>query len=141
MLFGRWLPDVMPPCGGEMRGFLKGATCRDAAFALAGKLFISAVFDAIYVYSAEVFSTEIRGSAVGLCSAAARMGAMLAPQVLVLLGLASMYAVFGLVAILASITCWAALPETAGQPLPDHARDAKTSSSSSNVCDYDGGNM
>ena len=46
-----------------------------------GKFGASASFSIVYLYTAELYPTEIRGLAVGLCSTFARIGGIAAPQV------------------------------------------------------------
>jgi len=93
--------------------------------ALLGKFGASAGFAIVYVFTAELFPTPVRNSAVGMCSTFARIGAMLAPTVadlavyapsipFIIMG--SSCCVGGLTALL--------LPETAGKPLPDTVEDA-----------------
>ena len=48
---------------------------------MVGKFCISATFAIIYVYTAEVFPTVIRNAAVGVSSMCSRIGAIVAPQV------------------------------------------------------------
>ena len=45
-----------------------------------GKFGVSAAFAMIYPYSAEIFPTIVRNSAVAFCSVMARVGGMVAPQ-------------------------------------------------------------
>ena len=49
--------------------------------ALIGKFGASACFTIVFVYTAEMFPTEIRSTAVGSSSLCGRIGGMLAPQV------------------------------------------------------------
>ncbi len=44
------------------------------------------MFALIYLYTAELYPTEIRSTAVGLCSTFARIGGVAAPQVCLLMG-------------------------------------------------------
>lgn len=46
-----------------------------------GKFGIAAAFAIIYLYTGELHPTEIRSTAVGLCSTMARFGGIAAPQV------------------------------------------------------------
>ncbi len=46
-----------------------------------GKFGAAAAFAIIYLYTGELHPTEIRSTAVGLCSTMARFGGIAAPQV------------------------------------------------------------
>ena len=41
----------------------------------------SLVFGLLYLYTAEIYPTEIRGTAIGLCCMLSRLGGIVAPQV------------------------------------------------------------
>ena len=49
-----------------------------------GKSFIAVSFAIIYNYTAELFPTVVRSSAVGVGSSSARLAGMIAPQILLL---------------------------------------------------------
>ncbi|XP_069127295.1 organic cation transporter protein-like [Argopecten irradians] len=102
------------------------------AFALIGKFCISISYGIIYLMSAEVFPTVVRNAGMGVSSVCARVGGMLAPQVLELdqiwaplpmLILGSFTVVAGLVALL--------LPETTGRPMPQTIEEALSNRSRS----------
>jgi len=80
--------------------------------AVAGKFFVTAGFDGIYVYASEVFETEIRGSAMGLCSAAARVGSVLAPEVNASFSATTTMLLFGVFSMISAAACRLVLPET-----------------------------
>ncbi|XP_041376634.1 organic cation transporter protein-like [Gigantopelta aegis] len=88
-------------------------------FSLAGRFFISASFNAIWIYTPELFPTNIRNIGVGMGSSAARIGGMASPffsslaQVAIWAPGAILSAACLLVPFL--MTC---LPETAGRELP-----------------------
>ena len=70
--------------------------------ALLGKLCIAGAFTVVYIISGEVFATSIRNSALGVVSAIARVGAMVAPFI-VMLGETSpglQFFIFGLFCVL-----------------------------------------
>lgn len=46
-----------------------------------GKLFASAAYAIICLYSIELFPTSIRNSCMGLCNMMARFGSMVAPYI------------------------------------------------------------
>ena len=48
---------------------------------LTGKMGASGAFAIIYVYTAEMYPTVVRGTALGLCSLAGRIGGVIAPLV------------------------------------------------------------
>ena len=94
-------------------------------FSLLGKFMASANFAIIYVYTAELYPTLIRNSAIGSCSCIARVGAILA---IVLQELSSYYKpapmlIMGAVALVAGIMALH-FPETVGYRLPETKDDA-----------------
>ena len=54
------------------------------ASALIGKFAVAASFGLVYLYTAELFPTQVRNLGVGVTSVGARLGGMLAPVVLLL---------------------------------------------------------
>jgi len=50
-----------------------------------GKFFASSSFALVYMFTAELFPTTIRSSAVGICSLMARIGGISAPQIAIAL--------------------------------------------------------
>jgi len=93
--------------------------------ALVGKAGTSAGFAVVFVYTAEMFPTAIRNSAVGLCSTAARIGAIGAPFIA---GLDSFWEPLpflimgGSAVVVGCLSCL--LPETRGSTLPETVEDA-----------------
>ena len=84
-------------------------------FSLGGKMFITASFDGVYAITAELFPTQIRTNALGLCSAASRVANMLTPALLTVYETVSWLpgTLFAAMALLAGVfTLW--LPETYG---------------------------
>ncbi len=112
---------------------LAGVTCIAAAFVeaewavitltLAGKFGASASFSIVYLYTAELYPTSIRNTAVGTASMVARIGGIAAPLLaglklptpLIIMGGSALLG--GLLAIL--------LPETLGAPLPENLAQAR----------------
>jgi MFS family permease len=82
----------------------------------------SGVFQAAYVYTPEVYPTVLRLVGVGTCSAMARLGAMLTPniaQVLMKSSVSSAITVYVVVALLSAIACLLLPVETHGKELGD----------------------
>ena len=95
------------------------------ALSLLGKFGATAGFAIVFVFTAELFPTPVRNSAVGLWSTFARIGGMLAPVVADL----AVYAPSIPFIIMGSSCCIGGiaallLPETAGKPLPDTIEEA-----------------
>lgn len=121
-----------PLCAGMVIG---GVACVASGFienipakitlAMIGKFCITASYAIIYLMAAEVFPTVVRNIGMGVSSMCARIGGMLAPQILEL----SQFwgplplIVFGGLAILSGgLSLF--LPETSGKPLPQTLEDA-----------------
>ncbi|CAH0399952.1 unnamed protein product [Chilo suppressalis] len=88
-----------------------------------GKLSITFAFNSLYVYTAELFPTSTRSSALAACSLVGRIGSVLAPQTPLL----SMYVqalLYGACSLSAALVVLCA-PETRRAALPQHARDAE----------------
>ncbi|KAK3734884.1 hypothetical protein RRG08_038910 [Elysia crispata] len=99
--------------------------------ALVGKFGISAGFAIICVYSAELFPTVMRNSAIGFCSVSARIGGILAPYIAKMediiggnLGVAVPLIIFGGLSLSAGVLVLF-LPETCNKVLPDTLEEAK----------------
>lgn len=93
-------------------------------FAMIGKFMITISYAIIYLMAAEVFPTVVRNIGMGVSSMSARIGGMLAPQILELGNLWGplTFLVFGGLAFAAGILALF-LPETAGKPLPQTIED------------------
>jgi len=104
--------------------FLESGTLLYGILAMGAKMGASAAFNVTFMYTAQLYPTSIRSSAVGICSTVARSGAIMAPWVgkylpdqgslpkalpLILFGGFGIFG--GLCALL--------LPETLGYPLPN----------------------
>ncbi|XP_053213392.1 organic cation transporter protein-like [Panonychus citri] len=86
-----------------------------------GRFTASSLFSLIYIYTSEVFPTNIRHLGVGTCSVAARMASISAPFLAQLTAITSLKLTFGLFSIMGLIGASAAilLPETKGKEIPD----------------------
>ncbi|XP_020321387.1 solute carrier family 22 member 6 isoform X2 [Oncorhynchus kisutch] len=92
--------------------------------AVLGKGCLAASFNCCYLYSGELYPTIIRQNGMGWVSMMARVGAMVAPMVL-LLGEAVPWLpgfIYGVAPILSGVVA-IYLPETLGAPLPDTIQD------------------
>lgn len=92
---------------------------------LIGKFGASACFAIVYVYTAELFPTVIRNTAVGSCSTVARVGGILA----ILITLTSTLWVSAPMVIMGIVACVAGVlalffPETVGSELPETMDEA-----------------
>jgi OCT family organic cation transporter-like MFS transporter 4/5 len=89
--------------------------------AFVAKFGATLAFSAVYVWTAELFPTDVRTVAFGLCNVVARSGGMLAPVIVQLSSISKMVPslVFGVIALSGSLMC-IVLPETVGLPLEDY---------------------
>ena len=91
-----------------------------------GKLGSSAAFSLVYLYTAEMFPTEVRTKALGTCSMIARIGSLLSPYI-ASLGTDAGYVpflIFGISTILGGLTA-ILLPETNKTKLPVTIKEAE----------------
>ncbi|ESO88163.1 hypothetical protein LOTGIDRAFT_165906 [Lottia gigantea] len=88
-------------------------------FSLLGKFCVSGSFMVIYIYTPEIYPTNLRNAGLGMASAISRLGGMVAPYSSLLSAVAvwGPGVVFTVCCILASILMYF-LPETKGRPLP-----------------------
>lgn len=94
---------------------------------LFGKSCITFSFGVVYLYSAELFPTEIRTTGIGCCSTVGRLGAIVAPWVGKLGKMYHPYVpivICGLSALVAGILS-IFLPETKGIKMPDTVAEAE----------------
>ena len=111
--------------------FLTPGTAIFAILTLGAKAAVTGAFNVTYIYTAQLFPTSIRATAVGACSTMARVGGALAPIIgkyLIELGTISeivplcLFGGFGL----AGGLCALLLPDTVGFPLPSTFQDVET---------------
>lgn len=91
-----------------------------------GKLFIAGSFAVIYNYSAELFPTVVRNSAMGLGSMCARLAGAFTPLITLLDSFNPKIPaiVFGVVSLISGL--WVLmLPETNNQPMPESIEDGE----------------
>jgi len=110
-------------------GFLETGTILRTVVAMTGKLFASANFAIVYIYTAELYPTIIRSTGVGCCSVMARIGgAIPSPYIALYLPtvtIAAMpYFVMGSMAVIGSLLTLL-LPETLGSKLPETLEDVE----------------
>jgi len=111
---------------------------------MAGKFCITLAFDSIYIWSAELYPTVVRGAGMGYLQIATRCGSGLAPWVakgLIVVDVVLPFAVMGSSAVIgALLLCW--LPETAhmetSETLHDQFNKGKNDQFSEDQVDDDG---
>ncbi|KAK7602882.1 hypothetical protein V9T40_006856 [Parthenolecanium corni] len=94
---------------------------------LVSKFLITVSFNIMYVYTAEMFPTELRLSLCGFASMFGRFGSMLAPQTILLKDLVGQHApvlLFGVTSVIAGGLS-TSFPETLNKKLPDTVNQAK----------------
>eukprot|EP00090_Calanus_glacialis_P022616 TRINITY_DN34897_c0_g1_i1.p2 TRINITY_DN34897_c0_g1~~TRINITY_DN34897_c0_g1_i1.p2 ORF type:complete len:158 (+),score=26.27 TRINITY_DN34897_c0_g1_i1:1069-1542(+) len=94
--------------------------------ALVGKFGSSGSMAIMFVYTAELFPTSVRNTAIGVSSMWGRVGGMLAPQVYLLsrVSPALPMIVMGVVSLAGGLMIFLILPETQGTNLPGTMREA-----------------
>ena len=109
-------------------GFLKPGSVVFSILTLSAKFCVSAAFNVTFMYTAELYPTSIRNTAIGICSTVARVGGGLAPIIgrfLIDLGYFPEYVplcLFGGFGVLGGL-CALLLPEPVGFKLPNTFED------------------
>ncbi|XP_022187294.2 solute carrier family 22 member 21 isoform X2 [Nilaparvata lugens] len=111
--------------------------CRDYAtlqflLMLIGKFSITFAFAVIYIFTAEMFPTELRNSLLGICSMFGHVGSMLAPQTAFLAKPLDPMYVWGTTALIAAGLSFL-FPETINARLPDTIGEAEKLGTKSNT--------
>lgn len=103
----------------------KGST-ESLSLAILGKFLIASSFAIIYNYSAELFPTCIRNSAMGIAAMCARFSGAITPFIFLLdsIGDAVPSITFGAIALISGC-CILFLPETNNQPMPETIQDGE----------------
>ncbi|GFG35022.1 hypothetical protein Cfor_08504 [Coptotermes formosanus] len=93
---------------------------------LAGKFAITIAFTVVYVFTAELFPTELRHSMLGACSMVGRIGSIIAPQTPLLAEIykALPFFLFGGISVASGLLILL-IPETLNQKLPDTVEEAE----------------
>jgi len=93
---------------------------------LVGKFGAAASFAIVFVYTAELFPTEIRSTAVGGSSFCGRIGGIIAPQIALLDTVWTPFPllIMGTGSLIGGILVFAFLPETLGKKLPSSMQEA-----------------
>ncbi|KAH8247011.1 hypothetical protein KR032_006820 [Drosophila birchii] len=102
-----------------------GSTIWIVAFAMLGRFGISATYSVVTLYTAELYPTEIRNSALGTCSTFAHVGSISAPFVVDILGALGWYiptTICGCCVLVAGLLTLT-LPETGTGKLSDKVED------------------
>ncbi|XP_036324369.1 organic cation transporter protein isoform X1 [Rhagoletis pomonella] len=100
------------------------------SFAMLGRFGISATYSIVTLYTAELYPTEIRNSALGTCSTWAHVGSISAPYVVDVLGMIGWYiptTICGCCVIVAGLLTLT-LPETSTHKLPDRIEEVPSES-------------
>lgn len=105
-----------------------GSTTWIVSFAMLGRFGISATYSVVTLYTAELYPTEIRNSALGTCSTWAHVGSISAPYVVDVLGALGWYiptTICGCCVLVAGLLTLT-LPETSTANLSDKVEEASS---------------
>jgi hypothetical protein len=99
-------------------GAVLGAGPAATACSMAGNFCANAVFNCVYISVPELYPTRYRATVMGMASASARIGSMLASYAPYVLGSSGTLALVTVTCCLATVVSVTALPETLNQPMP-----------------------
>nr|XP_033955066.1 solute carrier family 22 member 5-like [Pseudochaenichthys georgianus] len=85
-----------------------------------GKCAVTTAFTIVYAYTAELYPTVLRNTALGACSMASRIGSIIAPYFIYLrsYSVSLPYILMGSITVASGLLSLL-LPESYGMPLPD----------------------
>uniref|UniRef100_A0A1B6ML33 Major facilitator superfamily (MFS) profile domain-containing protein n=1 Tax=Graphocephala atropunctata TaxID=36148 RepID=A0A1B6ML33_9HEMI len=134
-----WVPDI-PALGRRWTTagsfFISGAACWafwlideedemwDNVLILTGKFCSTLTIAVIYLYTAEIFPTELRTSLLAVCSTVGRLGPLFVPQIPLLADYMNPMILFGAVSMLGGLLILGC-PETLNTKLPDTIEEAE----------------
>jgi len=93
-------------------------------FSLCGKVAITASFTILFIFSSEMFPTNLRNSLMGICATIGRTGSLIAPLTPVLAAYIQPSLLFGGLSFGAAFTSLF-FPETLHKPMPDTVKEAE----------------
>ena len=91
---------------------------------LAGKFGCAAAFGLLFLYTAEMYPTSIRNSALGLSYTCAKIGGTVSPYLSGITPIAIPLYILGFLGLIGAVLSFA-LPETLANPLPEDLEDVK----------------
>lgn len=114
-------------CGAAIlaTAFVKDVYSANLTLFLIGKLAITITLSTIYIFTTEIFPTNMRQTLFSICSAVGRIGSMIATQASVLQTVFDTLPniLFGSLALIATFVCFT-FPETLNSSLPDTIEDS-----------------
>jgi len=108
--------------------FVRNVDSLDLVLYLAGKLFITCAFAAVFLITSEVYPTSVRSAGVGFCNLFGRLSTIVSPYI----GLTEEWAYwvpmtfFAVNSILSGVFVRLFLPETKGRRLPETISEAES---------------
>ncbi|XP_074662567.1 uncharacterized protein LOC141915059 [Tubulanus polymorphus] len=102
---------------------------------LIGKSFVSAAYDSMYLYTPELFPTNLRNTGLGVCNVTSRIGAMIAPFSTYVIQIIPWLpgVIIGAICVVAGILILC-LPETHDKPFPQTLDEMLAWKNTNNRC-------
>jgi MFS family permease len=92
------------------------------------RAFLTGAFQIIWIYTPEVYPTNVRSTGMGLCSSYARLGGMTTPfaaQVLAVVDVDAALALYAALMVVGAVLPFFLQVETRGQPMPETPHDVR----------------
>nr|KAG5695166.1 hypothetical protein BaRGS_030212 [Batillaria attramentaria] len=122
-----WISLLAASLVAALGGGSSTSAAAQTALTLAGRFGITGAFNAVWIYTPELFPTNIRNVGVGIGSSCARVGGMAAPffKLVADVSVWAPGATFSALCLVVTLLLWS-LPETMHRPLPQRILDVKT---------------